>query len=43
MNYGEHGTYSLGQIKNEIKLDNINIKYNFRILPVSNNEIFYIR
>ena len=37
------GDYSLGEIKNEIKLDNINIKYNFRILPVSNNEIFYIR
>ena len=40
MNYGEHGTYSLGQIKNEIKLDNINIKYNFLIQPVTNNDEF---
>ena len=29
---------NLGEIKEEIKLDYINIKYNFSILPVNNNE-----
>ena len=33
---------SLSEIKEEIILDNINIKYNFRIQPVKNTEKFYI-
>ena len=32
---------SLSEIKEEIILDNINIKYNFRIQPVKNAEKFY--
>ena len=32
---------SLSEIKEEIILDNINIKYNFRIQPVKNTENFY--
>ena len=32
---------SLSEIKEEIILDNINIKYNFRIQPVKNTEKFY--
>ena len=35
-------TLSLKEIKNEIQLDDINIKYNFRIQPINNNEIFTI-
>ena len=34
-----NGSYSLGEIKNEIVLENINNKYNFRIQPVVNNEL----
>ena len=33
---------SLSEIKEEIILDNINIKYNFRIQPVKNTEKFYV-
>ena len=36
------GTYSLGEIKKEIILDRINVKYNFIILPVINNEKYEI-
>ena len=38
------GKHSLGELINEeIILDNINIKYNFRIQPTINNEIFEIK
>ena len=33
------GEYSLGEITEEIRLDNISIKYNFIIQPVNNSEI----
>ena len=33
---------SLGKIENVIKIDNINIKYNFMIQPVTNNEIIKV-
>ena len=36
------GNFSLGEIKQQIVLDNINIRYNFRILPIINNEVFRI-
>ena len=36
-------TFSLGEIKKQIKLDNINVKYNFYILPVTNDEICTIK
>ena len=36
------GSFSLGEIKKEIRYDNINIKYNLVITPVSNSEIFTI-
>ena len=36
------GKNSLGEIKKEIILNNIHMKYNFRIQPVTNNEIFDI-
>lgn len=32
-------TKSLAQIEKEIELNNINVKYNFKIHPVINNEI----
>ena len=38
----EVGTFTLGQIKSQIILDNINIRYNFIISPVSNSENFKI-
>jgi len=38
----EEGNYSLGEITEEICKDDINIKYNFYIQPVINNEIYYI-
>ena len=34
------GTHSLGEIKQEIRLENITIKYNLLIQPVDNNETF---
>ena len=34
------GTHSLGEIKQEIRLENITIKYNLLIQPVNNNETF---
>ena len=34
--------YHLPEIKNEIYLDNINIKYNFVILPVNNSQSFNV-
>ena len=37
------GRYGLGEIKEEIILDNINIKYNFRIQPGKNEEIFNVQ
>ena len=37
------GELSLGEIKEEIKLDNINIKYNLLIQPIINNEVFTSR
>ena len=37
------GNFSLGVIENEIRLDNINVKYNFLIQPVSNEEIVEIK
>ena len=37
------GDYSLGQIKEEIKLNNIHMKYNFIISPLTNNELINIK
>jgi hypothetical protein len=37
--FGSSGDYSLSEIKQEIKLENINLKYNFIIKPVKNEEI----
>ena len=43
MNFGNNKfNNSLSEIKEEIILDNINIKYNFRIQPVKNTEKFYV-
>ena len=39
--YKSEGTYYLGNISKEIKLNDISIKYNFLIQPVFNNENFY--
>ena len=39
----DEGTYSLGEIKQEIYLDNINVRYNFSIQPVVNNEEFEVK
>ena len=36
------GKNTLGEIKREIILNNIHMKYNFRIQPLTNNEIFDI-
>ena len=36
------GEFSLGKTKNQIKLNNINIKYNFIIQPINNNEKFTV-
>ena len=36
------GSFTLGQITNLIILDNINIRYNFRIVPGSNTDTFTI-
>ena len=36
------GNFSLGEIKEEIILDEIHIKYNFTILPVVNDEVFIV-
>ena len=36
------GTFSLKQSETEKVLNDINIKYNFRIQPISNNETFII-
>ena len=36
------GTYSLGEIKNQIILNDINVKYNFIIVPVINQEQFEV-
>ena len=36
--YNHGDTYSLGEIKEQIELKGINIKYNFYILPVKNEE-----
>ena len=36
------GTHSLGEIKQEIRLENIHIKYNLLIQPVVNKEEFYL-
>ena len=41
-NLNKTGNYSLGEIKTQIILDDIHIKYNFIILPVKSNEIFNI-
>ena len=37
------GNYSLGEIKNQMVLGDIHIKYNFIILPVENTETFSIK
>ena len=43
MNFGNNKfNNSLSEIKEEIILDNINIKYNFLIQPVKNTEKFYV-
>ena len=40
----DHGnTFSLGEIKNQIELHKINVKYNFYILPTKNEEICNIK
>ena len=39
--YKSEGTYYLGNISKEIKLNNISIKYNIFIQPVFNNEKFF--
>jgi len=36
------GDYYLGEIKEEINIENIHALYNFTILPVINNDIFTI-
>ena len=36
------GSFTIGHITNQIILDNINIRYNFRITPSSNTETFTI-
>ena len=38
MNYGNNTTFTLSEIKKEMKLENINMKYNFIIKPVKNDE-----
>ena len=38
MDYQNSGNYTLSEIKQEIKLENINIKYNFFIKPLKNEE-----
>ena len=40
--YPYAGNFSLGEIKNEIILDNINVKYNFRIQPVTHYKIIQV-
>ena len=40
--HSNSGTYALGEIKEAIILDNINVKYNFIILPVINDEKYEI-
>ena len=38
MNYENNKNFTLSEIKEEMKLENINMKYNFIIKPVKNNE-----
>ena len=40
--FESEGTYSLKPTENQTQLNNINIKYNFIILPIKNNETFII-
>ena len=43
MNFGNNKfNNSLSEIKEEIIIDNLNIKYNFRIQPLKNTEKFYV-
>ena len=39
----KYGNYSLGEITEDIPLDNINIKYNFILKPVKNEEEFIVK
>ena len=39
----KEGTYSLGEIKEEIRIEYLNIKYNFIIVPVINDEEYIVQ
>ena len=39
----EEGNFTLGEIKQDIIINNMNIKYNFTIKPVKNDEIYIVK